>query len=113
MTLMSGLIYQKITICIFEGMIITSEPKIIDELMNHLRDDCHIKIEEGQKQDLINYGYYHGYKGYRFYQKSTNRIPYTDFKELVAVIEYDNHMKAELYSSLMFLETAIKNVVPE
>lgn len=80
--------------------------------MCHLREDCNIKIEgKTQKQDLINYGYYHGYKGYRFYQNSRNKIAYTDFKELVAVIVYDNNLKAELYSSLMFLETAIKNIV--
>lgn len=30
---------------------------------------------------------------------------------MVAVIEYDNNLKAALYSDLMFIETAIKNIV--
>lgn len=42
---------------------------------------------------------------------SHNQIPYTDFGEVVAVIEYDNNLKAALYSDLMFIETAIKNIV--
>jgi len=60
---------------------------------------------------LISYGYYHGYKGYRFYKNAHNRIPYSDFGEVVAVIEYDNNLKSSLYSDLMFIETAVKNIV--
>lgn len=80
--------------------------------MRHLRNDCDISIKGSlQKQKLTSYGYYHGYKGYRFYAKRTNRIPYTDFEEVVAVIEYDNRLKAILYPELMYIETAIKNIV--
>lgn len=80
--------------------------------MRHLRNDCNIQISGSyQKKQLISYGYYHGYKGYRFIKNSQNRIPYTDFSEVVAVIEYDNNLKSALYSHLMFIETAIKNVV--
>lgn len=46
-----------------------------------------------------------------FFQKSNIRIPYSDFDELIAVIEYDNNLKSALYPSLMFIETAIKNIV--
>lgn len=60
---------------------------------------------------MISYGYYHGYKGYRFCKNSSAQIPYTDFREIVAVVEYDNNLKAVLYSDLMFIETAIKNIV--
>ena len=89
-----------------------NKPQTINGLMRHLRNDCNIQIKGGkQKQQLISYGYYHGYKGYRFFQKSQNRIPYTDFSELIAVIEYDNNMKAALYPHLMFIETSIKNIV--
>lgn len=36
----------------------------INGLMRHLRNDCNIHISGSkQKQQLINYGYYHGYKG--------------------------------------------------
>lgn len=87
-------------------------PQTINGLMRHLRNDCHIQISGSyQKQQLISYGYYHGYKGYRFVKNSHNQLPYTDFSELVAVIEYDNNLKAALYSDLMFIETAIKNIV--
>lgn len=89
-----------------------SAPQTINGLMRHLRNDCNIKISGSyQKQQLISYGYYHGYKGYRFIRNNSNQIPYTDFSEVVAVIEYDNNMKAALYSDLMFIETAIKNIV--
>jgi abortive infection bacteriophage resistance protein len=89
-----------------------NSPQTINALMRHLRNDCHIQIKGSrQKQQLVSYGYYHGYKGYRFFQNKNNQIPYTDFSEIVAVIEYDNNMKSALYSNLMFIETAIKNIV--
>ncbi len=87
-------------------------PQTINGLMRHLRNDCNIKISGSyQKQQLISYGYYHGYKGYRFVRNSHNQIPFTDFNELVAVIEYDNNLKSHLYPNLMFIETAVKNIV--
>jgi len=89
-----------------------SSPQTINGLMRHLRNDCNINIGGSyQKKQLVSYGYYHGYKGYRFVRNSTNRISYTDFSEVVAVIEYDNNLKAALYPELMFIETAIKNIV--
>lgn len=87
-------------------------PQTINGLMRHLRNNCNVQISGSyQKQQLISYGYYHGYKGYRFVRNNGNRIPYTDFSEVVAVIEYDNSLKAALYPELMFIETAIKNIV--
>lgn len=89
-----------------------SSPQTINGLMRHLRNNCNIQISGShQKQQLISYGYYHGYKGYRFVRNSNNRLPFTDFSEVVAVIEYDNNLKAALYPELMFIETAIKNIV--
>lgn len=89
-----------------------SAPQTINGLMRHLRNDCNIQISGSyQKQQLISYGYYHGYKGYRFVKNRHNQIPYTDFCEVVAVIEYDNNLKAALYPELMFIETALKNIV--
>ena len=86
-------------------------PQTIDGLMRHLRDECNIQIGGSyQKKQLISYGYYHGYKGYRFIKNSQNRIPYATFSEVVTVIEYDNNLKAALYSDMMFIETAIKNI---
>lgn len=85
--------------------------KKIDGLMSHLRDDCGIAISGSKrKQQLTQYGYYHGYKGYRFFNHATNRIPYTNFDEIVAVIEYDNEIKRIVYPALMFIEMAVKNI---
>lgn len=89
-----------------------SAPQTINGLMRHLRNNCNIKINGTfQKQQLIIYGYYHGYKGYRFIKNRHNQIAYSTFSEVVAVIEYDNNLKAALYPNLMFIETAIKNIV--
>ena len=89
-----------------------STPQTTNGLMRHLRNDCGVNINGSyQKQQLISYGYYHGYKGYRFFAKSSNPIHYTDFSEVVAVIEYDNNLKTAFYPELMFIETAIKNIV--
>ena len=89
-----------------------SQPKTTNQLMRHLRDDCNININGSvQKQQLINYGYYHGYKGYRFVRRASDRIPYTDFSQIVAVIEFDSALKVALYPELMYLENAIKSIV--
>lgn len=87
-------------------------PKTINGLMRHLRDDCKIEIHGTlEKQQLMVHGYFHGYKGYRFFHKTSKRIPYKSFKEIMAVIEYDNTIKAILYPNLMFIETAVKNLM--
>lgn len=89
-----------------------NSPQTINGLMRHLRNDCNVQINGStQKQQLISYGYYHGYKGYRFVKDANHQLPYTNFSEVVAVIEYDNNLKSALYSNLMFIETAIKNIV--
>lgn len=95
-------------------MNLTHKAKRIDGLMKHLRDDCGIDINGSkEKLQLTQYGYYHGYKGYRFYKRSGNRIPYTDFAQIVAVIEYDNELKKLVYPALMFIEMAVKNFALE
>ena len=89
-------------------------PKSIDGLMRYMRNEKGIAISgSAQKQKLRNIGYYHGYKGYRFIGTDTNRVPYTDFKQLIAIYDFDMQLKAMLYSQLMFIETAIKNYVLE
>lgn len=86
-------------------------PKTIVDLMKHLRENRGIEISDTQTRQMMNYGYYHAYKGYRFFKKSGNLIPYTTFEQLIAVIDYDNGLKAAFYPELMFLETAFKNIV--
>ena len=41
--------------------------KTTDGLMRHLRTNGIAISGSTQKQQLINTGYYHGYKGYRFF----------------------------------------------
>ena len=92
----------------------SEKAKRIDGLMKHLRDDCGININGSkEKLQLTQYGYYHGYKGYRFYKQRSNTIPYTDFSQIVAVIEYDNALKKLVYPALMFIEMAVKNFTLE
>lgn len=75
-------------------MATTDKARSLDGLMEHLRDDCGIQISGSDaKEKLRQYGYYHGYKGYRFYKQNMNRIPYTDFSEMIAVMKYDNELK--------------------
>lgn len=81
-----------------------------DALIERLKSFMDI-ADDFDKQKLITYGYYHGYKGYRFFKTSSNRIPYSKIEELISVIDYDNYLKALLYSPLMFIETALKNIV--
>lgn len=87
-------------------------PKTINGLMKHMRKDCHISISGSlQKRQLVNYGFFHGYKGYRFYGSTDKQIPYTTFKEVISVIEYDSTVKSILYPELMYIETSVKNIV--
>lgn len=82
-------------------------------LMKHLREN-NIKIGGSRhKRLLINDGYYHGYKGYRFINKPGNRIQYSDYSQVSAVIEFDRYLKATLYPQLMYIETALKNITLE
>ncbi len=84
--------------------------KTIDGLMRHLRNNG-IKIEGStQKRQLINTGYFHGYKGYRFFKKANNPIPFSTYGDIHATIKYDSELKALFYGKLMFIETAVKNI---
>ncbi len=87
--------------------------KTTDALMRHLRNSG-ITISGGkQKRQLINTGYFHGYKGYRFFGNSQRRLPFVTYDEVYATIQYDSDLKALLYGKMMFIETAVKNIVLE
>jgi len=86
-------------------------PKPINELMKHLQKTHGISTSNEHTRQMVNYGYYHAYKGYRFFKKPQSFIPYTKFEELIAVIDYDNGLKSAFYREIMFLETALKNIV--
>lgn len=84
--------------------------KTTDELMQHLRNNGISISGASQKQQLINTGYFHGYKGYRFFVSSQNRIPFSSYNEIYATIQYDTKLKSLLYGKIMFIETALKNI---
>ena len=87
--------------------------KTTNALMRHLRD-CGITINSRkEKQKLINTGYFHGYKGYRFFENSQNRLPFTSYDEIYATIQYDSNLKSLLYGKMMYIETAVKNIALE
>ena len=81
--------------------------------MKHMRNKrtSGISISGSRHKQLLKWdGYYHGYKGYRFYRESNKRIPYKTYDEVHAVIEYDMELKAAFYPQIMFLETSLKNM---
>lgn len=87
-----------------------NKPKSLDGLMKHLRNNG-IEISGGcQKRQLMNTGYYHGYKGYRFFRTAYYRLPFSSYAEIYATIQYDTEIKSILYSRMMFIETALKNI---
>lgn len=87
--------------------------KKTDAMMRHLRDSG-ISIQgPKQKRQLINTGYFHGYKGYRFFGNAHRRLPFTSYDEVYASIQYDSDLKALLYGKMMFIETAVKNIALE
>ena len=45
--------------------------KTTDGLMRHLRDNGISISGSKEKRQLINTGYFHGYKGYRFFKNAT------------------------------------------
>lgn len=87
--------------------------KTTDGLMRHLRDSGIAISGSKQKRQLINTGYYHGYKGYRFFKTASTRLPFTSYNEVYATIQYDSELKSLFYGKMMFIETALKNIALE
>lgn len=88
-------------------------PKTLNSLMKHLRDSGIDINGSGQKRRLKNIGYYHGYKGYRFAGTASNKLPLTDFSQVVALYDFDTQLKTLSYSRVMAIETALKNYTLE
>lgn len=82
--------------------------KSIDELILHLSGKG-IDVSNLQKQKLINDGYFHGYKAYRFFKSFAQILPIISYNEIESTIEYDTKLKSLLYDKVMFIETALKN----
>ena len=81
--------------------------------MRHLRDTGIEISGSTQKRQLVNTGYFHGYKGYRFFKCSDNKLPFISYDEVYATIQYDSKLKSTLYGKIMFIETAVKNIALE
>ncbi len=79
-------------------------------LMDHLSQKGIAISGDLQKRQLINMGYFHGYKGYRFFKNSSRQIPFQSFADINLTVQYDSELKSLFYSKLMFIETAVKNI---
>lgn len=91
-----------------------SQIKSINGLMKYLREKHNIDINGSlDKQHLKSVGYYHGYKGYRYIKKASNKLNFNNFDEVMAIIDFDTKIKALLYPQVMFIETAIKSYALE
>lgn len=84
--------------------------KTTDGLMRHLRTNGISIAGSKEKRQLMNTGYFHGYKGYRFFKTSSMRLPFASYEEVYATIQYDSRLKELFYGKMMFIETAIKNI---
>lgn len=87
--------------------------KTTDGLMRHLRDNGIAISGSARKRQLLNTGYFHGYKGYRFFKDARNRLPFASYDEVYATIQYDSALKTLFYGKIMFIETAVKNITLE
>ncbi len=85
----------------------------IYQLMKYLRCHHHIIVKSNQAQALRNIGYYHGYKGYRFIRKKSNRLNFSSLDDFIALNEFDMQLKTIIYPKVMFIENALKNYVIE
>lgn len=87
--------------------------KKTNALMRHLRENGISINGEKQKRQLINTGYFHGYKGYRFFGDSQRKLSFKNYEEVIATIKYDSDLKSLFYGKIMFIETAVKNIALE
>lgn len=86
--------------------------KTTNALMKYLRNTHNISIGDSKdKRNLINIGYYHGYKGYRYINTPQNKIKFSNFNELVSIVDFDFKLKSLLYPQVMQIETISKNIV--
>lgn len=82
-------------------------------LVNHILENHKIDIHDVDSVTLLNMGYYHGYKRYRFVKKSNSDgiLSITSFEEIVAIYNFDMELKGLFYPIVMLVETALKNRV--
>lgn len=84
--------------------------KNINSLMRHIRNSHNVQIKGSlHKNRLLNIGYYHGYKGYRFIKSTSHLVTFTNFDEHTALYKFDMNLKTLFYPLLMHIETSLKN----
>ncbi|EHA3992140.1 Abi family protein [Enterococcus faecalis] len=84
--------------------------KSIDGLMRHIRNNHNVSIKgSNDKQNLLNMGYYHGYKASMYIKERKNMQKFKDFNEVKAVYDFDIEMKTIFYPMLVKIETSLKN----
>ena len=84
--------------------------KSINGLMRHIRNKHDTKIGGSKnKQDLLNMGYYHGYKALRYIKNRDNDQNYESFKQIQVLYNFDIKIKKMLYPYLILIETSLKN----
>lgn len=85
----------------------------INSLMKHMRTNHGMEDLRGSDRKILlrNMGYFHGYKGFRFVRKPKNAIPLPSFDALMDIYGFDSAIKAAIYPEIMFIETAVKNIV--
>jgi abortive infection bacteriophage resistance protein len=86
----------------------------LDQVMDYLENHHHINMSDTTDRIYLqNFGYYHGYKGYRYIKTPENRIDFSDFNQVIALNNFDLSIKGLFYPHIMFLETALKSYVLE
>lgn len=84
-----------------------------NSLMKHMRASGFEICGAAHKRQLMLTGYFHGYKGYRYNKNPECPIPFANYEQMLAVIDFDERIKAELYRPVMQLESALKSVVTD
>ena len=85
----------------------------VNSLMKHMRANHGMEDLRGSSRKILlrNMGYFHGYKGFRFARKPQNALSIPSSGTLMDVYSFDSAIKAAIYPEIMFIETAIKNIV--
>ena len=84
--------------------------KSTNGLMKHIRDKHNILIKGSKhKTDLLNMGYYHGYKRFRFIKNVSSKQNFTNFDQIKAIHKFDTAVKALIYPLITQVETGLKN----
>ena len=73
--------------------------KSTNSLMIHMRNNHNIDVAGStDKKNLLNIGYYHGYKGYRFIKDKSNSINNDNFHQVMAIYTFDAKLKSLFYT---------------